>query len=173
VTSLPDPAPEPAPRRQGRKLLTCPLSLRYGPAELLDVMRTMKQWRRQGGPDASITCTISDYDDDPRELHEIPEVQAFCRRPVDLGFIADLDVTTSIAGLARVGPQAGLGAFDVWALAEGMIGQTGMTEITEDTLLRFRDVLAACNRRADRALAEARGAVTPSLYYTRDDFTHG
>jgi hypothetical protein len=129
------------------------LSIHYGREELLDQMRQMHQVRRDN-PAARVVCTISDYDNDPRELYEIPEMRAFCQRLVDLGFIADLDAFTSIPGGSALPLPVGLGAFEVWALSQGLVPRAGMTEVTEPMLARFRLILRECNRRADLVLAE-------------------
>jgi hypothetical protein len=129
------------------------LSIRYGREELLDQMRQM-HWVRQDNPAARVVCTISDFDHDPRELYEIPEVRTFCQRLVDIGFIADLDAFTSIPGGSALPLPVGLGALEVWALSQGFVPQAGKTEVTEPMLTRFRAVLRECNRRADLALAE-------------------
>jgi hypothetical protein len=88
------------------------LSVGYGPEELLHQMRQLNQVRRENA-DARVVCTISDFDHDPRELNEIPEVWAFCQRLVDIGFIADLDAFTSVAGGSPLPLPVGLGAFEV------------------------------------------------------------
>jgi hypothetical protein len=129
------------------------LSIRYGREKLLDQMGQMNQVRRQN-PAARVVCTISDCDNDPRELYEIPEVRTFCQRLVDIGFIADLDAFTSVPGGSTLPLPVGLGAFEVWALSQGLVPQTGKAEVTEAMLTRFRAVLRECNRRADLALAE-------------------
>jgi hypothetical protein len=128
------------------------LSIRYGREELLDQMRQMNQVRRKNAA-ARVVCTISDYDNDPRELYEIPEVRTFCQRLVDIGCIADPDAFTSVPGASALPLPVGLGAFEVWALSQGLVPQAGTLDVTEAMLTRFRAVLRECNRRADLALA--------------------
>src|SRR5438105_1320295 len=52
---------------------------------ILDQMKIMKRVRESGSYD-NIACVIRGFDDDRRELYEVPEVQAFCRRLTSLGF---------------------------------------------------------------------------------------
>src|SRR5262249_16027503 len=81
--------------------------------------------RRQRKPNDRIVCAIAGFDDDARELGEVPEVRAFCRRLVGIGFISWLDTCTSIPDLGGIGMAAGLGAFEVWAIAEGILKTAG------------------------------------------------
>lgn len=122
---------------------------------LIDLMREMARMRQQPRI-GSVVCTIDGYDHDPRELGEIPEVRAFCRRLVDQGFISFLEATTSIPELSKVpgGSQAGLGAFEVWALAHGYIGKAGTYRHPHERLTEFKEALIQANQRADALLGD-------------------
>src|SRR5215469_10950369 len=65
-------------------------------------------------------CTIRGFNDDPRELWEIPEAKTLAQRMVAIGFIAWLEGSVLMPELRR-GPDAnlrlGMGALEVWALA--------------------------------------------------------
>jgi hypothetical protein len=61
--------------------------------DILDQMRIMKRGREKG-ISKYIVCTIRGFGDDHREIYEIPEVGAFCRRIVNLGFVSYLELTT-------------------------------------------------------------------------------
>jgi hypothetical protein len=144
-------------------LVHVPLSLRYTDDELIDQMLQLRQMRQTGRRGVCV-CNFTDFDDDPRELHEIPEVKTFCQRLLNLGFIADLDVTTSIKELSPFkewplpGVLVGLGAFEIWGLAEGRIVALGKCEFSRADLEKFLSVLNGCNRKADALL---RGKTNP------------
>src|ERR1700722_18915561 len=63
--------------------------------DLLDQMRVMKRAREERFY-PHVVAQIRGFGDDPRELYDIPEVRAFCRRLVNLGFVSYLEVTTLI-----------------------------------------------------------------------------
>jgi hypothetical protein len=142
-------------RRQNRAgtMHIARLSVRYTDEELLDVLRQLHESRKTSR--GIYTCMVEGYDDDPRGLYEIPEVRQLCQRLVALGFISELDVTTSMKGLTPAGVpgmDAGLGAFGVWALSRGLIKAPGTTAVPESTLREFFEVLKESNQRADRHL---------------------
>ena len=118
-------------------LVIQPLELSYTNDELVRLMRWCRD-HRERNPNDHIVCTIGGFDDDPRELGQIPEARALCRRLVGIGFISWLDVCTSIPQLKGIGMEAGLGAFEVWAIAEGILGAAGGYDIPKETLAHFR-----------------------------------
>ncbi|HJT77718.1 MAG TPA: hypothetical protein VJ739_11000, partial [Gemmataceae bacterium] len=65
-------------------------------ADLIALMRQAKECRDAGSP--SVTCQIAGYDEDPRELVDIPEARAFCQRLVALGYVSFLDAFTTVQG---------------------------------------------------------------------------
>jgi hypothetical protein len=69
-----------------------------------------------------VILTISGYDDDPRELHEIPEAMGHLRRLVEFGFISILTRSGVLPELGGLGMDQRFvyGALEVWAFAEGM-----------------------------------------------------
>jgi hypothetical protein len=124
------------------------VELSYSNDELVGLMRTCRDHRQQNRND-HIVCIIGGFDDDPRELGQIPEARALCRRLVGIGFISWLDVSTSIPELKGIGMHAGLGAFEVWGIAEGIIGAGGGYELPKETLAHFRKDLEKANQEAD------------------------
>ena len=59
---------------------------------------------------SNVVCTVRGFSDDKRNLFEIPEIRAFCRRVVNLGFISYLDFTTTVpprsgSADAAIGPM--------------------------------------------------------------------
>ena len=65
-------------------------------------------------PCSGAVCGVRGFSNNPRELYDIPEVRAFCRRLVTLGFISYLDFSTvfhpDLPSLAK----SGWGAAEVW-----------------------------------------------------------
>lgn len=90
---------------------------------------------------------ISGYDNDQRELWEIPEVQSLCERLVNSGFISLLET-----GLPTGAPYA-LTAFRVWKIAKGEMRRTLMTSREEGS--QFFKELMECNAKCD-ALTDSR-----------------
>ncbi len=115
--------------------------------EIRDFMREMKAAReRRSGP---IVCLLGDYDRDPREVFQIPEARATCRRLCELGFIAYLDVSTSLAP-GHPASQA-YGAAEVWMCAENRL-KLGTTEYPESLIDEIEQVLMRANQIAEETL---------------------
>src|SRR5262249_54436820 len=91
-------------------------------------------------------CTIRGFNDDPRELWEIPEAKTLAQRMVAIGFIAWLEGSVLMPELRR-GPDAnlrlGMGALEVWALAEGKTKGVAMTLSKADLTDFLKDYHAA------------------------------
>ena len=100
---------------------------------------------RENNEAKHIILFIDGFDDDRRELGDIPEVRAFCRRLVTQGFISYLDFTTTLPPCE--GGLTGWGACEVLLCSEGRM-KNGM-EITRKDLEHFRDEVLASNARAD------------------------
>jgi hypothetical protein len=146
--------------RPGRRaaLHVFEISPRDSNEDILNQMRRARDQRGGSRGDRVVTtCCVAGFDHDPRELGEIPEARALCRRAVQLGLISWLDVSTVIPelchpALAGLRAGAGLGAFELWAISEGLVRGAGKHAVTKETLERFRDDLKAANRRADEAI---------------------
>ena len=63
--------------------------------DILDQMRKMKACRENGSY-GHVVCTVRGFSEDKRDLFEIPEVRAFCRRVVNLGLIAIVDLDACV-----------------------------------------------------------------------------
>jgi hypothetical protein len=78
-----------------------------------------------------VAMGVGGFDDDPRELYDIPEARAFLRRLVDFGVIAALIGSTQCPELGAPSPQQAprlasvLGGFEVWLYATGRIPRGG------------------------------------------------
>lgn len=114
--------------------------------DIIDQMRIMKRVRTEG-PYEFIICAIRGFDDDSRELYEIPEVRAFCRRIVNLGFISYLEFSTSISPNLPETVKKGWGATEVWLCSEGRLHKP--IEVTKELLEELKQAIIASNTRAD------------------------
>lgn len=120
--------------------------------DLFDQMRVMKT-RRESGRYTNVVCYVRGFDADPRELYEVPEVRAFCRRLVSQGFVSYLDYSTTLPGASDVAP-GGWGAVEVWMCGEGRLKTEMIFE--RDALFglldKFDRVLDGANEKADALL---------------------
>jgi hypothetical protein len=66
-----------------------------------------------------IYASVLGYDDDPRELHEVPEVTALMNRVIESEFFAWLRPNEPYETAEQRVPHL-LGGWDVWALAHGL-----------------------------------------------------
>jgi hypothetical protein len=86
----------------------------------IDQQARIAKRAREEGIYTNVICAIRGFGKDKRELSDIPEVRAFCRRLVNLAFISYLDASTSIPG-ATDDPdiKRAWGAAEVWLCSEG------------------------------------------------------
>jgi hypothetical protein len=94
---------------------------------------------------------IGGFDEDARELWEIPEVAALCQRIIDSGFIGLLGDNEEL------GRPGFVDARMCFALAKGsMVTHEGMGQVfqTEALNIEFIQALGAANETVDRLLAE-------------------
>jgi hypothetical protein len=107
-------------------------------SDLTEQMALMKK-TMDADKEACCRCTIRGFNDDPRELWEIPEAKKLAQRPVDIGFIAWLEGSVLMPEIRRgpdVNLQSGMGALEVWALAKGKMKGIAMT-LSRDDLTGF------------------------------------
>lgn len=102
--------------------------------------------------------TIGGYDDDRRELWEIPESIAFMKRLYNLGFIAVLEVSTRCKHLISKAYQSidelpGFGALEIWMGATGRM-ETGRSSISSQELDEFMECLEVANNKARQICKE-------------------
>ena len=99
------------------------LSLDLSNDEIIDMMKAMKLAREKQACQ-EIVCFIEGFDGDRRQLFDIPEVIAFCRRLVNLGFTSWLTFQTSVPGTSEYESLNGsLGSLEVWLISERLIKQ--------------------------------------------------
>jgi hypothetical protein len=128
-------------------ILVVELKLSHTNEELLDKMRFMKKAREEGTY-THIVANIRFPKDDGRDPYDLPEVRAFCRRVVSLGFIFFLESSIIIASTFNLPGEAkkGWGAYEIWLCGEGRLTRH----------LRFSDDnIDAVWADIDRILAEA------------------
>jgi hypothetical protein len=108
--------------------------------DLREMMRTLFSIVSQNKN--GFILTISGYDDDPRELWQIPEAIKLCERLVATGLIGVLEVSTGIKELTTCEDYArlGFGSFEVWMVATKQVA-TGSNEINRTTIRKFLGVL--------------------------------
>jgi len=117
--------------------------------DILDQMRTMKA-RREDGSYGHVVCTLRGFAGDERPLFEIPEVRAFCRRVVNLGFISYLDFTTTFDSRLPAIAKDGWGAAEVWLCGEGRLQK--QMPMTRELLDELQQAVSDSNEKADAAL---------------------
>jgi hypothetical protein len=121
--------------------------------DILDQMRILKRAREERCYKA-IVCLIRGFDDDPRELFDIPEVRAFCRRIVNLGLISYLDFTTIFDPKMPEEAKKAWGAAEVWLCGEGRLNWKNT--LTQKLLDELEQVVTGSNGRADKAVGPMR-----------------
>lgn len=105
--------------------------------------------------------TVAGYDEDSRELWEIPDVIRFMKKLCDIGFISVLEVATSCPELASAafktvsgtGQPPGFGALEVWMCATNRLGD-GKTDIDQPTMNLFLAELQSSNRKCQAICQE-------------------
>jgi hypothetical protein len=98
---------------------------------------------------ADIILAVGGFDDDPRDLWDIPEVRAHFRRLVDFGLIAILVPSTGLGELcpAHLAGCPGLGGFEVWALGHGLL-RGGPSTVPEALVGTFTGTVLPAAREA-------------------------
>jgi len=104
---------------------------------------------------------ISGYDFDEREVFEIPEVVDLCQRLCKIGFPSVLWPSTwlkesgDIGGIPRKdAAELGMGAFEVWAIAVGLIAERRSPMYFPQTVVLrfFEKELPQMHKRCDENL---------------------
>lgn len=121
--------------------------------DILDQMRKMKACREDDSY-SHIVCTVRGFNDDKRELFEIPEVRAFCRRIVNLAFISYLDFSTAFDATIPAIAKDAWGAAEVWLCSKGRL--RSQMPLTKDLLDELTRVVYESNEKADLALGPMR-----------------
>ncbi len=104
---------------------------------------------RESQPGVHIVCLVGGFNEDPRELCEIPEVRGFCRRLMGQGFASYLDPATTFPAGQKTGKA--WGAFELWLCAEGLM-KPGPTRLHLSVIDRFEAALKESNAIADQTV---------------------
>lgn len=107
--------------------------------------------------------TISGYDDDPRDIWDIPEAVQFAKRLIDIGLVSYLE-TATIELSEQLGTFVGFGALELWMVATGRM-KIGNNMITPKEIKQAYEVQLACNKKCEEILKQPRPNVD------RDKFT--
>ena len=134
-------------------ILFVDLGLDASNEDIVDQMRILKRAREERRYKA-IVCLVRGFDDDPRELFDIPEVRAFCRRIVNLGLISYLDFTTFFNPEVPEEAKKAWGAAEVWLCGEG--GLKRNNTLMKKLLDELEQVVTESNGRADKAVGPMR-----------------
>ncbi len=147
-------------------LLCTTVHIKMTDEEIKDAVRNLQPvcLEKQQG----FCLTISGFDDDPRELYEIPEVVAFAERLVKYGFMSCLHVTTTIEDLI---PQfkgrklPGLGALELWLFASKQMKPS--LELDKSTFQIFVNDLETSNKIVEYILNPSQVPDAPMKYQGR------
>lgn len=101
--------------------------------------------------------SVGGYDDDPRELWQIPETKSFFKRLVSLGLISCLEVSTTAKELAKMPGLPGFGALEVWMCATEKMG-VGDNSVGEKEMKEFLSTLERSNSIAEATLKTPKSA---------------
>ncbi len=115
-------------------------------AETMRKMRTLRHQPRK----TSIICLVDGFDDDKRELYQIPEARALFRRLVKLGLISYLEVHVTLPH-SDPALSHGLGALEIWSMSEGIVRSQNQ-EIPKETFITFFRELEKSNERAEKLI---------------------
>ena len=86
--------------------------------DLNDQAKILKEHRENGV--ASIYLIFGGYDDDPREVWQIPQVQTICKRLEEIGYTSYLDIAGFLHPI-EAKKTNGFGAMEVFLCADGRI----------------------------------------------------
>ena len=140
--------------------LFCCISPKIENEELKKAIKYGENWRKSKKLQG-IYCSIDGFNDDIRELNEIPEARAFCSRLCISGFISMLGLSTTCEQLfdsserlpiARDGIT--LGALELFLISKGLINRTGRIDFGRDVFEEFDQALLKANEVAEKLSAD-------------------
>jgi hypothetical protein len=128
-------------------------------ADLIDQMRIMKRGRENDY--TNVVCAIRGFNNDNRDLYEIVEVRAFCRRLVCQGFISYLDISTTLPGTICDETAGTWGAAEVYLCSEGRMKKETVIDVPEflDELMK---VVLESNEKCDALIGPMKPPRTQS-----------
>lgn len=132
-------------------LLLMRLQIDLTDEELLSGMRAMKAAREN--PNVKhILCMIEGYDDDLRELYEVPEVREFCKRLERLGYISYLDLLGGMSPVAT-NPKFGWGIGEICLAADNRLKREFEFN-RKELLAELKERMLAANVIADATIGK-------------------
>ena len=114
--------------------------------EILDCLQKMSPLVKET-QDGFFIC-VSGYDNDKRELWQIPEVSQFFKRIIKTGFMSLMEVSSSINGICRLDDKIleigipGLGAIEMWLISRNELKK----EISQEKIKEFFRELMESNK---------------------------
>jgi hypothetical protein len=137
-------------RDQRKDIVTLYVKPASTDADLKAAMITAR--RARDYPNVIVSCRFSGYGDDDRELWEIPEVRQLCQRLFDIGFVSDLDESTTYLCPPPKPPWGvGAGALEIWMMAKDYVDCRPVDEVL---LQEFRQDLAKASEANDRTIRD-------------------
>lgn len=137
-----------------RQLICIEMNVAQSDEEIKDCIRRILPLCHKNKMGACFS--IQGFDDDEREVWEIPETIEFMKKLVDLGFMSILEISTTSPSLVRTeifhtDKLPGLGAIELWMCATSRMGN-GANEVTPAEFKMFTDALQASNAKAESLL---------------------
>lgn len=114
--------------------------------EILDCLQKMSPIVKET-QDGFFIC-VSGYDNDKRELWQIPEVLQFFQRIIKMGFMSLMEISSSIKDICRLDGKIlevgipGLGAIEMWLIAKNELKK----EISQEKIQEFFSELMESNK---------------------------
>lgn len=94
-----------------------------------------------------VLVSIDGYDQDPRDLWNIPEVVTFAKRLVDHGVCSVATVSTTLDPKFEGPGGKPFGGFEIWLLSKGYLGRADLEgKFLEDLLQEFYQFLPVSNK---------------------------
>lgn len=125
--------------------------------EIIDIMDGLESMVKAMTPDDNFKgfhLLIDGFDDDPREMWDIPAAQKLCQRLWLLGFGSPLKASTFLVPSDDDEPKGAFGAFEVWLTSQGKL--TSPLEVDAALWQRFTRELNRSNKRCEANLAAKR-----------------
>ena len=126
------------------KYHVCDLHVESDADDLKDYIRTVGSFVLES--DTPLIGMMSDFKDDPRELHEIPEAIALAQRVIETGLLSLFKVNYFDEPDYM---PLGLGAMQLYAIANNLV----IEQKAEIDIMAFWECLMLANKRCDAVIA--------------------
>lgn len=137
-------------------------------AKIRNMMRELHRVLENGVHKTGFVLTVSGWDDDPRDVWQIPECVDLFKRLVELGFISLLEVSTHAKDIAQIPDCGGLGALEIWLMSQGKVtvGDSSIDRRTMGLFMKEMDIAnIKCRKVAasEEQLRDWRDVIDPEL----------